>query len=255
MKMKWLIKTAVAAGIMYASSGTAYAQCGGNGTQGTYNSTFWTWYTDNNSTNRGYGGNDCLNITNVREAEAYWYLDDGASDAVGGIGYAAGKSTGTFTFNVFPNSASSTNENDGLGSKAYGMMYGWSCVNGNPQEYYVVENSGGGQFTPYDNSRNAVAAQVGNSYTSNGGTYKVYITFQKGQPHACGAGGKDFTQYWSVRQGDRWAGDISIANHVTAWTQDNRGFAKAGMGNGYQVYGVEGVINSTGKAKWSVNRK
>jgi endo-1,4-beta-xylanase len=258
MARKWLIKSLFVAGAMYASTGTAHAVCGGNGLSGTYNSTFWTWYTDNSTGNGGYSGNECMFVNNAnnarkKTANAYWYIDDGANDVVGGIGYSGGVTSGTirYKYDYFR----TQKYNSSTGSKAYGTLYGWSCAgrDRNPQEYYVVENWDGTSFVPYDNSQGKSATAV-TTLSANGHTYDMYITTQNNQPHACGSGTKTFTQYWSVRRTKRWEGDIDIGAHMTAWSSSSRGFVTSGVANGYQVMGIEGVIDSTGEAAWSVER-
>jgi hypothetical protein len=277
MTKKWLVKAAFAAGVMYASTGTAYAACGGNGQIGTYNGTFWSWYTDNSSNNGGYGGNDCMTVENannasVKKAKAYWYIDDGANDVVGGVGWSTGFTTGTirYKYNSFvTNYNSRTNNSDG--TKAWGALYGWSCqtkrVNNqtvaNPQEYYVVENYDGSSYVPFNNgkldSRGRLAPGPADKFTSktiNNVDYDIYITRQPNAAHACAGGTTEFYQYWSVARAKRFSGDISIADHISAWESNSGGFLKAGMGtaNAYQVMGLEGVINSTGSAEWTVER-
>jgi len=90
------------------------------------------------------------------------------------------------------------------GSNGYLAVYGWTK---NPLiEYYVVESYGG--WTPPGGT------SIG-TFTSDGGTYKIYETTRTDQPSIIGKA--TFQQYWSVRTTRRSSGKVTFANHVAAW--------------------------------------
>jgi endo-1,4-beta-xylanase len=238
MKNKWILKAAITAGIMVASAGPAYAQCGGTGTTGTYLNTFWSWYTAG-----GNNGDDCLDIPAKNTAVAVWNLGDRGNDAVGGIGRSKGvyDTSYYYKFEYFYT---------GNKSKSYGGLYGWSCNDNRktPQEYYIIDNYDGNSFVPFGGGT-AVT-----SFKANGGTYKVYIINRPSSPNACtGSTPAAFTQYWSVRTSKRFEGTISTKGHFDQWSSGNRGFRTGGIGEEYQIIGVEGVDQSDGGAKWTIS--
>jgi hypothetical protein len=203
-----------------------------------------------------------------KEAQAEWYIDDGANDVVGGLGYKTGYTDGKlrYAFSYYNSNYEVNGVKKTDGTKTWGSLYGWSCqtkADGkpDPQEYYVVENFDDNSFVPYDNGkrdsrgrlRPGPAARIATA-TIDGHAYNLYITRQPNAPHACGTGSTEFYQYWSVRTTKRFAGDISIGDHIAQWSSGTRGFKKEGMSRGYQVMGIEAVINHQGKAAWSVER-
>jgi hypothetical protein len=249
MKNRWLIKSALAAGLMFGVAGTAQAAnktvCDGStGPSGTHNGAknkgFWSWFTINAS------GNDCLTILDDanRHFEVKWSLSGDGSDAVGGMGWSNGELKTTLNYNAGTWSAS---------GKASLQLYGWSCVSGNPQEYYIVENWGNEKYVPWDPSKNKLASSIGTTNV-NGGTYDIFITKQVNAGHGCGTGKKDFYQYWSVRTSRRSGGNqqISFEPHANAWSSGVRGFVKSGVPNGYQIMGAEGLNTSSGTLNMTV---
>jgi uncharacterized repeat protein (TIGR02543 family) len=111
------------------------------------------------------------------------------------------------------------------GSYSYIGIYGWarnpSASQANRQliEYYIIDdwygsgqmqasNTGSGCNTSYD------------SYTMDGGTYKVHTCVRDQKPSIDGT--KTFTQYFAIRQGmggssSRTCGTYSITEHFKKW--------------------------------------
>jgi endo-1,4-beta-xylanase len=71
-------------------------------------------------------------------------------------------------------------------------------------------------------------------------------------PTYCSGSNREFYQYWSIRKTKRLSGTIRMKSHFDSWSSSNRGFKTSGVGNGYQVMGVEAVDNSKGSAKWKL---
>ncbi len=244
MNNKWLALSALAAGCMIAFPSAARAEktvCDGkSGPSGTYKGGFWSWFTISAS------GDDCLKMFDdvARHFEIKWSLSGNGSDAVGGMGWSTGETDVSIKYNAGSWSAK---------GKASLQLYGWSCTNGTPQEYYIVENWGNEKYVPWNPGANKLATSIG-TVTADDGTYDVYITKQIKAGHGCGTGTKDFYQYWSVRQSRRPSGNqtISVGVHASAWTIDKRGFNKPGMTSGYQIMGAEGLNTSSGSLNMTV---
>jgi hypothetical protein len=98
------------------------------------------------------------------------------------------------------------------GSAQYSFIgiYGWS-VN-QLHEYYIVEDWFGGQ--PTINSLGSGAKHMG-TITVDGGTYDIYTHTQNNQPSIQGT--QTFVQFFSIRQGARQCGHISISSHFNEW--------------------------------------
>ncbi|OKP12897.1 Endo-1,4-beta-xylanase B [Penicillium subrubescens] len=121
---------------------------------------------------------------------------------------------------------------------SYLAVYGW--VNSPQAEYYVVEAYGN-----YNPCSSGSATNLG-TVSSDGGTYQVCTDTRINQPSITGT--STFTQFFSVRQGSRTSGTVTIANHFNFW-------AKHGFGNSnfnYQVVAVE-AWSGTGTASVTVS--
>ena len=105
-------------------------------------------------------------------------------------------------------------ETKSTNTSAYSFIgiYGWSV---NPlHEYYIVEDWFGTQ-QPNANSLGSGAVLMG-TITVDGGTYDVYTHTQTNQPAITG-GNATFVQFFSIRQGARSCGHISISEHFSQW--------------------------------------
>lgn len=178
-------------------------------TQSTQNGWFYSFWNDfasgSASMTLGSGGNYSTTWSNIGNFTA-------------GKGWSTGKADRVICFDgTF----------DG-GNNGYLAIYGWT--KNELIEYYVVENYG--SWTPPGGT------SLG-SFTSDGGTYKVYKTQRVNQPSIIGTA--TFYQYWSVRTTKRSKGTVTFANHVAAWKS-------FGMNMGttwdYQILESEGYQSS-----------
>lgn len=208
---------------------------------------FWTWFTI------GGSSNDCITVdtssrTNPRKASFAWSLSGDGSDAVGGIGWDLGSASRTIKYKL-------TNASNLTGKLSIGV-YGWTC-NRKIVEYYVVD-SYNGSYVPYDEVARREATPIKwrsgaeRRITSDGGTYRVYVTQRINAGNACG-GNTNFLQYWSVRTSSLAPGSttrtISMKNHVDGWAAMGYtlgDFTRPATGKAYQVVGAEGLNTSTG---------
>lgn len=101
-------------------------------------------------------------------------------------------------------------------------MYGW--VNSPQAEYYIVENY---SYNPCNGATNL------GTLSSDGGTYTVCTDTRTNEPSITGT--STFTQYFSVRQGTRSSGTVTVGNHFNFWAQ--HGFGNSNFN--YQVMAVE----------------
>ena len=126
------------------------------------------------------------------------------------------------------------------GSNGFLALYGWTKE---PLiEYYVCEKHGA-----WEPPGNTSGVEYKGTYTSDGGTYKMYTGWRENKPSIIGTA--SFTQYWSVRVEQRSSGTITFANHVAAWEQI--GGMPMGSVWDYQIMESEGY-NSSGSSNITV---
>ncbi|ORX38865.1 concanavalin A-like lectin/glucanase domain-containing protein [Kockovaella imperatae] len=147
-----------------------------------------------------------------------WNTD---TDFVVGLGW----STGTGRAITYSGSYNPGN------SGSYLSIYGWTG-SGSLSEYYVVEDYG--SFNPCTGSG---VTQLGTLY-SDGANYQVCTHTQYNQPSIVGT--TTFPQYFSVREGKRTSGTVTMQNHFNYWAQ--HGFPNRNFN--YQVLAVEAFSGS-----------
>jgi len=193
--------------------GIANAQTITNNTQGTHDGYFYSFWNDGQrgsaSMTLGPGGNYSTVWNNINNFTA-------------GKGWKTGKADRTVCFE---------GTYDG-GNNGFLAVYGWTK---DPLiEYYVVESYG--QWTPPGNTSDIIHK---GSFTSDDGTYNIYVSTRTNQPSIVGTA--TFQQYWSVRTTKRSSGTVTFANHVAEWK-------RLGMSLGstwdYQIMESEGYQSS-----------
>lgn len=217
---KILSQTLVAFALVLTAQKTN-AQTVTTNTQGTHNGYFYSFWTENPnngaSMTLGAGGNYSTTWNNTLNFTA-------------GKGWAVGTADRVVCFDGTYNG----------GSNGFLALYGWTK---NPLiEYYVCEKHG--QWEPPGNTGGVVYK---GSYTSDGGTYKMYTGLRENKPSI--VGNATFQQFWSVRTEQRSTGTITFANHVKAW--ETMGNMKLGTTWDYQIMESEGY-NSSGSSNITI---
>jgi endo-1,4-beta-xylanase len=116
-------------------------------------------------------------------------------------------------------------------------MYGWSRNASASKdiekliEYYIVDdwfwNGQLGAPNIYQKYDGVIYGKELGSFEVDGATYKIYTTERHNEPSIDGT--KTFTQIFSVRQGRRTNGTISVTEHFKEWSKYIR------LGNLYEV--------------------
>lgn len=206
---------------MFFTTAISNAQTITANTQGTHGGYFYSFWTENAnngaSMTLGADGNYSTTWNNTLNFTA-------------GKGWAVGKPDRTVCFEGTYNG----------GSNGFLALYGWTK---NPLiEYYVCEKHG--QWEPPGNTG---GVEYKGTYTSDGGTYKMYTGLRENKPSIIG--NATFQQFWSVRTEQRSSGTITFANHVKAW--ETMGNMKLGTTWDYQIMESEGY-NSSGSSNITV---
>lgn len=163
------------------------------------------------------------------EAGTYSGSWNNPSDFVVGLGWSTGTFDRKITFATQYRSDQSS----------YLAVYGW--LNSPLTEYYIVENYS--QDPCFLNNTQI----VGNVY-SDGSQYKICKHTQVNQPSIQGT--RTFGQFFSVRQGKRNSGMVTLSNHFTAWKKYVFAQGATDINFNYQVFATE-AFGGTG----SVNAK
>lgn len=191
----------------------SYGQTITNNTQGTHDGFFYSFWNDGQSGSAsmtlGPGGNYSTTWNNINNFTA-------------GKGWKTGKPDRTVCFEGSYNG----------GNNGFLAVYGWTK---DPLiEYYVVESYG--NWTPPGNTSDIIHK---GSFTSDGGTYNIYVSTRTNKPSIIGTA--TFQQYWSVRTTKRSTGTVTFANHIEKWKS-------LGMNMGttwdYQIMESEGYQSS-----------
>jgi len=190
-------------------------------TQGTHDGFFYSFWTEN--------PNNGASMT-LGPAGNYSTVWNNTLNFTAGKGWKPGKADRVVCFE---------GTYDG-GSNGFLALYGWTKE---PLiEYYVCEKHGA-----WEPPGNTSGVQYKGTYTSDGGTYKMYTGLRENKPSIVGTA--TFTQYWSVRVEQRSSGTITFANHVAAWEQI--GGMPMGSVWDYQIMESEGY-NSSGRSNITV---
>lgn len=197
--------------------GGGSAHCSSNAT-GTVGSQQWTVWSS------GSGG--CL--TTYGSAAAFSASWNNSGDFLARVGLSLGSSK---TFDQFSNIAADFAEKKSGSAGGYSFIgvYGWSV---SPLvEFYIVEDSYQGMGSQ--------GTKKGTFTIDGEGTYDVYTHQQVNQPSIQGT--TTFDQFFSVRQGARTCGHISLSKHFAQWKtfgmtlgkmEEAKILIEAGGGNG-----------------------
>jgi hypothetical protein len=192
----------------------SYAQTIMSNRTGTNNG-FYFSYWNQGSENTTYTGIPVMTLGAAGNYSVTW---SNVYNFTAGKGWAKGSPTRVIDF---------SGSFDG-GSNGYLAVYGWT--KNKLIEYYVVESYGA--WTPPGGTSKG-------TFTSDGGTYKIYETTRTNQPSIIGTA--TFQQYWSVRTTKRSSGKVTFANHVAAWKAKGM---ELGTTWDYQIMETEGYHSS-----------
>lgn len=250
-----LTRTASMAGLLLLLSGAQTAMAAdkticnpGNGTTGSKNGTWYSYYEGSSQNDRS----NCdvkMKIYDDRNSNHFRIDWDQNStwqeDVVGGVGWSSGSDRRKIGYNI-----GQFDSNSSSNPRAIAGIYGWTCVSSDrtryprtsAQEYYIVDTwIGSNAFVPWDENAGAPAKPLRKNgrdveVSANGGKYKVYKVGRNG-PQYCGDGSsRSFDQFWSVRTSKlaiKKNRNIDFANHDNTW--DNHGFRSSKVKNGYQI--------------------
>ena len=129
------------------------------------------------------------------------------------------------------------------GGFSYIGIYGWTL---NPLvEFYIVDDAFGGPPRTFGATQ---APPGGNAtFSADGGQYEIRTAFRGNAPNITGQNA-DFLQIFSIRQGARSCGHISISEHFRQW--ESRGLTLGRMKEAKIVVEVGGG-NSNGSISFS----
>lgn len=191
-------------------------------TQGTNNGFFYSFWTQGAS-GTSYTGSPSMTLGTAGNYSTTW---SNVNNFTAGKGWSPGTASRTVNFSGSFNG----------GTNGFLAVYGWTR---SPLiEYYVVENYG--DWTPPGGT------SLG-TFTSDGGTYNIYMTDRINQPSIDGT--QTFKQFWSVRTTKRASGTVTFANHVAAWSAKGM---TMGTSYDYQIMETEGY-HSTGSSNITVS--
>ncbi len=175
------------------SGATSHCSSNQSGTVGSQQWTIWS-----------SGGGGCL-IT-YGSAAAFSATWNNSGDFLARVGLAMGSSKTPNQYTSIAADFAEKRSGSGGGYSAIGV-YGWTV---SPLvEFYVEEDSFNNLAAPYGGSKKG-------TFTIDGeGTYDVYTHQQVNQPSIQGT--STFNQFYSVRQGARTCGHISLSKHFAQW--------------------------------------
>ncbi len=173
--------------------GTQHCSSNASGTVGNQQWTVWS-----------SGGGGCL--TTYGSSAAFSASWNNSGDFLARVGLAMGSSKTPDQYTDISADFAQKKSGSGGGYSAIGV-YGWSV---SPLvEFYVEEDSYNNLAAPYGGTKKG-------TFTIDGeGTYDVYEHQQVNQPSI--QGNATFEQFYSVRQGARTCGHISLSKHFAQW--------------------------------------
>ncbi|WP_111979807.1 glycoside hydrolase family 11 protein [Algibacillus agarilyticus] len=189
---------------------------------------------------------------------SYIHMTGSSQNVVSGRGWQTGHQWRKVNFSI-------NNYNpDDNGQKSVFALYGWTKSNNTNYdgmaEYYIMDKYNG--WYPEhqnDDGRDNGARWLGSKNVDNA-RYDYYVSTRTNKPHAYGAGGTTFKQYWAVRDynNQRDSGEINVGQHFQMWKnpQEYKHEAYPYIGNWhYQIFGIEliGGGGSVNLNAWSTN--